>query len=753
MRRSFSFRARTRCRESNALIDTLLIYLGESPIDISVINDEVQNALKVKAPIPDVLYVLTHGKQGDLFLREWQQNTATANVLLARGQTEKFNYLKDFAISNFQGGAFKTIFTTPETPHFSISIESLLEDGLAELVSAKGAFQIAPTGHVFKHPSGKQSRHFLLTSELLQDEVDAYFVALCVCARAARQLSQLSTLYIDTMGIYPIARAIRDILKGTQSTTTSANFEICSFHSHDGLVNFQPSNTESAAVLISASTSGNMAASMCKDKGFSNENVITVLDLESKSRKGLVVYDHSKYADEQFVRGSTASEVNGHETPIELVGEYFAARGKRPKTLTLALDHAPPNLKKTLDDFSSKDGCSLQQSRLHSSSIVDTVTLAQSQIISSADFNSWLKEELRLRTPASTSHVLAAHGEDSVHLATKCAEELEKISGRRPTVVNAEQIAELQTENATGVVVCTALVGNGHALRVTARDLRELIPKASRHFIIGFGLPDTIESWTRLRQFLTQSGDSARPYLFASWRFLPIGPKKSNDSWARYSELMQKLEHVAIDCEPQAPWTTSVLQPSLSLAMSAIESSQNGMLTKSSSQPLKLTEGFVYWSPKEEQLQTANHQAISYLAISSVLQNAREFDNPSKRLKSTLYESVILDPENFLRFNDGVLQASLLRAANAFELDYSMTPDVSQSMREILEKIFLNHRRQYGEAAVEFAASLASGHLRLTDTDCVALLKKVVPSMDTSSGPIAGLLYYAWKSLPEKAKA
>ena len=104
---------------------------------------------------------------------------------------------------------------------------------------------------------------------------------------------------------------------------------------------------------------------------------------------------------------------------------------------------------------------------------------------------------------------------------------------------------------------------------------------------------------------------------------------------------------------------------------------------------------------------------------------------------------MVLDPENFLRFNDGVLQASLLRAARAHELDYSAAPELSEIMREFLEKVFQNHHRSYGEAAPEFALALASGQLRLAATDTRLLLTRIGPVFIEASA-LLGLVYCAW---------
>jgi hypothetical protein len=743
MRRSFSFRSRTRCHQSDQIIDVLCIYFGQSPVDITLINDEIQNTLKIREPIPDAVYVLSHGEGGAALAKEFDSNKNRTDLLLARGKTEHLTYLKDFAVLNFQDGIFKRTFSQ-NTNQYDVEIGSLLQDGIARLVEDTGAYQSAPTGHVFKHPSGRKSKHFLLATELLSNEVDAYFLALCICVAAESDLRDAETLYIDTMGIYAIARAVQDILQRA-GFNGSKYLRISSFHSHEGIRNFQPNTSGTDIALISASTSGGLASLLCDEKGFTEKKVITLLDISSNGRRGHVIYDHSKYLNPlgETPMSATDANGNGEDASIELVGEYFAARGKRPKSLTLAREHAPENLKALLDQFAGKNYCSIQEKRKSSSGTIDVVTLSQDKIVECKKLRDWLIQELRLRTPASVSHILSAPGNAAESLANFCADQLNKLSGKKPSVVLSQDIARLQTENASGVLICTALVGNGHALRLIARDLREYVPTASRHFIIGCGLPDTYSSWNRLRQFLTQSGDSNRPYLFACWKHIAIGVKNPNDSWSMYSTLMQKLEHVPIPKSTDQLWGSTLVSSSMNAAMRVLEENSDGFLPNTDGAALALTEGFVYWQTSTEQLEAADQKAASYLAISSVVQNAREYENSAKRLRSTLHETVVLDPENFLRFNDGILHACLLRSTKSFELDYSMSPDFSQSMREILEKIFSNHSKKYGEAAIEFAAALASGHLRLSNEDLRQLAIYVVPKISGTENSLLGLLYAA----------
>jgi len=113
-------------------------------------------------------------------------------------------------------------------------------------------------------------------------------------------------------------------------------------------------------------------------------------------------------------------------------------------------------------------------------------------------------------------------------------------------------------------------------------------------------------------------------------------------------------------------------------------------------------------------------------------------------LKPTGYESVVLAPENFQRFNDNILQVCLLRAALPSEMDYSSSAEVSLLMKEVLQKIFARRHLTFGGAALEFAAALLSGRMKLAPVHLKQLLESTLPELLAEAEPSAllGLLHF-----------
>jgi hypothetical protein len=94
-------------------------------------------------------------------------------------------------------------------------------------------------------------------------------------------------------------------------------------------------------------------------------------------------------------------------------------------------------------------------------------------------------------------------------------------------------------------------------------------------------------------------------------------------------------------------------------------------------------------------------------------------------LGTEAFQQVVLDPENFGRYNDGVIQAAILRAALPGELDYSSEVESSKYMLDLLSKVFAQSVLPQGEAAADFAMAYFLGRLKLTSEHSQRLVEQV----------------------------
>ena len=193
----------------------------------------------------------------------------------------------------------------------------------------------------------------------------------------------------------------------------------------------------------------------------------------------------------------------------------------------------------------------------------------------------------------------------------------------------------------------------------------------------------------------------------------------------------------------------NIAEESLKQMSECINGARNGFLPNSAGGPLKVTDGFVFFKKVFEGKHEEIADSISYLTVAAVLQCARELKNPEQQLKPTGYESVVLHPECFLRFNDDILQACILRACHPSELDYSASPHLSKLMKEFLIKVFARHDQPYGGCALEFAAALGYGRVKLAKGDLEQVANDSIERVKGAPSALLGFLLVAkryWKT-------
>ena len=110
-----------------------------------------------------------------------------------------------------------------------------------------------------------------------------------------------------------------------------------------------------------------------------------------------------------------------------------------------------------------------------------------------------------------------------------------------------------------------------------------------------------------------------------------------------------------------------------------------------------------------------------------------------------------LDPSMFARFSDGILQASLIRAAQRSELDYSASEDLSRQFASACQSVLVSRNHDVGDAALEFVHALATGKVSLRSADHHWLRREIeaIPVLDA----FWRLQECTWDMLPSEVDA
>ena len=138
-------------------------------------------------------------------------------------------------------------------------------------------------------------------------------------------------------------------------------------------------------------------------------------------------------------------------------------------------------------------------------------------------------------------------------------------------------------------------------------------------------------------------------------------------------------------------------------------------LANSPERKLELQPGFVFWP---ENLRGT--QSDVFFTISSVVQQLRansQRPDSAAAIKSNWFQQTILAAGNFGRFNDDAIQASILRSADPYEMNYSEEIQESQELGRLIRRIIEAAETPRGGAAAEFLLALATKRLVICKSD------------------------------------
>ncbi|MES2206708.1 MAG: hypothetical protein V4525_07925 [Pseudomonadota bacterium] len=717
MDRVFFFDATGKCQVSKHSINARCIYFNKRQITGLEFFADLEEGLKATDTLPDCMIIIADPVLAEMLLGYWQSESSQQKSFIERGERKGIQYIKSYYFFSWSPQEINQLhgenIIAIDDPCWNIPIDLFIKQGLQQLIKQNNVVQVAPAGHVFRHPSGTINNIFIQTRELAKTEPQLCYVGRAIYGVMQKELFiDLAVVFIDTMSVYHYVREALDFV--------GSSARIHSFHSYDEVKRLVPPN-QAYLVVISASTSGGMARDLEINQKFDPERLLTIIDMSTDGRSGKVLVALNKVDEHHLLIVEEA------ETEIELVGEHFSSKAKPPRAVTLSVQHAPKDLKKVLRYFGLNGlaGINEDQSKV--------IRLKPSKDHFDKDFDKWLDEEIRWNVSLAVDHIICTNDDVSVNIAERIAKIIQTVKNLPgPKIIKYAELDEEQLKVAHGVLVVTAIAGDGGLLREISRDLREyIIPQLPRHFLIGVGLPQTIESWNHLRQFLVRNATERR-YGFSEWLVLPIGPDHPDNAWKNLNDLASRAQTKTISGNADEK---SIAEDSLTKLSEAITACHNGFLQTTTNQLLNLSEGFVFFDDvfKDVSLSEEQFPAAAYLSISSALQSARDTKKLENRLKSSGYESVVLSPECFLRFNDSLLQACLLRACYPSELNYSTSSHFSKLMKEFLIKVFNRHQHPYGAAAIEFAVALATGRLKLKKNDLDEVVCQAKQYVDSSS--------------------
>lgn len=690
-------------------LDCVVLFKAIGNTNSADLIDALKDSLRI-AIYPDLLLIVTAPSERNQVESLLKNDPAVLSQKLRAEQKVAIgiaNISKKGLLTNF-----KIVLNKQTLPKIIVDSGEIYAAGLQQLFCNDSVVIKSPPGFIFLKPSGGRSTYFLRAESALYDSENVHFLACALLYKISSNLPKkddLEVILIDTMAIASLAYLLRDLL--LELGCIKSKPRVVSFHSYEGLGKVGAPLPGTSLCLISASSSMSMERNW-KSRTKCNENeVVTLVTLSGSEDANCALFKHPKSHFQL-----THKNLDGLRD-LRIVGENFSPEEISPKeVLLLKTVHKSIPLANCLPNYSD-NGVFRALSTDPSRGSQKTILVDAEKLVSLSETKNFFKTEIRNNAPVGVSHILHQSDSGSTALALYCAKEIKNTNNRNITCSIFEDVGSLTFKKKSGLLIVAAVAGRGNALLSLNRTLRDM-HIGPRQYLIAMHVSISSLDTRRLKSTLIHSGNKWK-YKAEIMRSIAFG---INETTAGHNEIeilssLNSRKKLPIALRTRLKQLQQNEEPT-SGAFLPPPSNLNGMML--------LRKTFALWDKKYSLKK--DHSGGVLATIASTLQNARELDSSFEekdRLNSDSFQQVLLKPENFARYNDGIIQAALLRCSKPQELDYSSQSSASFQMKSILLGIFSSSDKGQGEAALEFALAIACDKLRLVESDMKDLKRKV----------------------------
>jgi len=286
---------------------------------------------------------------------------------------------------------------------------------------------------------------------------------------------------------------------------------------------------------------------------------------------------------------------------------------------------------------------------------------------------------------------------------------------------------EANVETAGATLVVAGAIASGRTLFAAAQTLRHIQKNDAVNYLIGIARLPSDEAWRGMDDLIHREQPRDQGLHVVERVRLPVYGMATETTWDDEREFYKAIEgHITDAGRPHFESRRRALELSSSddargLVDNLFWESQQGT-------PLPLRHGFAFFDFAVDGAIAS--QADVFFTILSVLHHLRHRKETEQTLRQYEHTRRVLSPRCFDRFNDGIIQASLLRAARPVEMNYAIDVRLGEQMAEVIDFIFANATNDAGEATREFLLALAMKRLRLPTYSLKQLHDKYAAACD-----------------------
>jgi len=731
------FEQRLQIVRGTAATDVLILFLAADTLPeddfAGIVEDQVGTHLA-----PDEMLLIVRESALDTVVKALTERRA------AKAALQRFCGRTRIEVVGFDQYGAETVRTEIQLGpgRSGLDLPAIMRRGVTAIFRKRNGFVVSTPTYHFENPSGRHTDRFIRLSNILIRQAEISFIAFALLTHIPKDAV---FAYVDTPALYSLVAAVNEHWRSLSPERRPLLAD--NFRSYSGLDEFDFGTIEEAVALISASSSGGLAGDL-EQRGFDRARIVHVLFLGTLPDGLVVACDLARddrtnpdgFADDRKVyKADECAYCAEGSTRIPLRGDQFDISGPQPKPVLVNRDDAPP---KFADQMRRLQGTRILQVGLGNRTTGERLHhIAVSRLHESEAFGTRLRFMVRRYVPAGVRHCIAAD-RASLDLARSIldqigAQDTAKLHDRNSLEQLRDRIRSRQEENTSNsgsdheaadlglgepddpVLVVATVIENGRMLLDVSRELRNIFPEAPIIYMVGVANTAGKARRDALGKTLGLT-DRPAPHQLAVVEEMVLPPSSLVNAWNQ--ELSLYREAVA-DGQLQ-------LSETLAARRNRLEETSKPLIDElflpaDPTAPLRLQMGFAFW--QDGAPGDPHSQADVFFTISSVLQQLRanaEINKP-RALRSDWFQQTLLGPENFGRFNDGVIQSAILRAARPAELNYAGDREASAEARSVIRRILESSGGWRGEAAAEFLIAIGTGRLKLATDDLRQLLQPV----------------------------
>lgn len=701
------FMFRFSLTKKKATSDVLMVFPSSRIVDGLALADALEKEIESNL-VPDEVIVLVREPALEQALVVLGGDAVTTALRRLKGRASV--YLKAY---NATGAEVRsTRLLGPDKPS-KVSFEDIRRRAITHIFRTRRGFvESTPTYH-FENPSGRHTQRFIRLSNILVSSAEIAFIGFC----ALRHIpAGTRNIFLDTPSLYAIVAAVNDQRASFDSQVVPLVAD--NFSSYEGLDQYHFGLGSEGVVLISASSSGGLARRLVDEAGFDPASVIHLLFLGENATAFPVVCNlevDDKENPEGFEAARTVWEADVCEAcakgsvAIRLQGDQFDIAGPQPDSLMIKRVDAQPGLSDLMQRMS---GSGVLRVGLESGKRTRLLDVDPGSLLKNPAFLARLDFLVSRSVPSGTVHII--YTDDG---SFELAEHVRSKLGNAVTVPAAD-VSTITPGVISAIVVVSAAIESGRCLQDISRDLRSIASKAPIIYLVGVSKSSGDPRRETLGTTLVQT-DLAFRHQFLEVEKVILPPSAGQSAWSAELDLLAGMSAKQLVTKRIEAYYKTRLDFLRARSATYVDGL---FLENDPARPLRLQEGFVFW--KEESVKS-HSQADVYYTMASVLQKLRanaHLPGAESAIKSNWFQQTILAPGNFGRFNDDIIQASLLRAAKPVEMNYGSAPEDSREMARLISRVVAACDTPRGGAAAEFLLALATRRIQLKKGDLETVL-------------------------------